>query len=514
MTKPAISAATGTIPGDSVDPTPPVLVESVPGSPSTQGLGARIRTAVIWRSGSQIAGQMIAWAATFLVIRILSPADYGLYAMTQVLLMLFTMLNGYGLASAVIQQPEVTTRQLRQVLGLLLLVNGALALLQLLAAPLAAAYYRAPMVAELLRVQAVIYLTTPFTALAYARLGRAMEFRRQAQVNLLCSLIGAAVALGGALAGWGVWALVWAPIAMFTSRAIGLTIVSHSWMWPLFDFRGAGTMARYGGVIAIGQIFAFTMTQADVLVAGRLFDAHVVGVYTTALFLTQIFNNKVIPPLNEVAFTAYSRMQDDRRALAQAFARAARAIMTAAMPFFMGLAVVTEPLVLTLLGQKWAATAPLIRYLALAMPFWTLFTLLQPATDALGRPGIALRNAMLGALIMPVAFILGGRYGIIGIASAWLIAYPMLMVVGLWRSLPVIGLPLRDLIRAVTPPVMASLAMAAAVLALDHVLPALAPLPHLLLLVGAGALVYCGWLLLFERSVVRDLLAMLRGQPR
>ena len=108
--------------------------------------------------------------------------------------------------------------------------------------------------------------------------------------------------------------------------------------------------------------------------------------------------------------------------------------------------------------------------------------------------------------------ILGG--GVIGLACAWLFGYPLYTAVGTMRSLPVIGLSVRDLARAVAPPVMASLAMAAAVLALDHVLPALAPLPHLLLLVGAGALVYCGWLLLFERSVVRDLLAMLRGQPR
>ena len=89
MNEPALSPLSSLIPGDSVDPTPPVTEES----PSTHGLGARIRTAVIWRSGSQIAGQVVAWASTFLVIRILSPADYGLYAMTQVLLMLERLFN-------------------------------------------------------------------------------------------------------------------------------------------------------------------------------------------------------------------------------------------------------------------------------------------------------------------------------------------------------------------------------------------------------------------------------------
>lgn len=161
----------------------------------------KIRRAVIWRSGSQIAGQMIAWASTFLVIRILTPEDYGLFAMTQVMLVLLTLLSGRGLASAAIQRQDVDKQTMRQIFGLLLLLNGALALAQIACAPLAAAYYREPMVADLMRVQALIYLTIPFASLGYAQLARTMEFHRQAQVNLVSALIGAVTALGGALAG-------------------------------------------------------------------------------------------------------------------------------------------------------------------------------------------------------------------------------------------------------------------------------------------------------------------------
>ena len=209
-------------------PTSPPETALGPDIASEPDFGRRIRRAVIWRSGSQIAGQIVAWASTFLVIRILTPEDYGLFALTQVMLMLFNLLNGYGLASAIIQRDEVAKQELRQIFGLLLLLNGALAVAQIACAPLAAAYYRQPMVADLLRVQALIYLTIPFSALAYAQLARSLEFQRQAQVNLASALIGAGVALGGALAGWGVWALVWAPIAMFATRALGLTIAARS----------------------------------------------------------------------------------------------------------------------------------------------------------------------------------------------------------------------------------------------------------------------------------------------
>src|SRR3546814_9297372 len=80
------------------------------------------------------------------------------------------------------------------------------------------------MVADLLRVQALLFLATPCIALPEVMMSRALDFRRQAIVNLLAAFAGAGTALGCALAGYGVWTLAYAPIAMFWTRAIGLTV--------------------------------------------------------------------------------------------------------------------------------------------------------------------------------------------------------------------------------------------------------------------------------------------------
>ena len=116
----------------------------------------QVRSAVIWRSGTQIFGQLVAWASTFMVIRILAPADYGLYAMSAVVLSLLNLMNGYGLANALIQQREVTPLMLRQLFGMLVVLNGALALAQFIAAPWIADYYGQPVVQTMLRWQALI----------------------------------------------------------------------------------------------------------------------------------------------------------------------------------------------------------------------------------------------------------------------------------------------------------------------------------------------------------------------
>ena len=124
--------------------------------PDDASFGTRVRSAVIWRSGTQILGQIISWGSTLVILRILDPSDYGLFAMTQVILAFLAFMNGYFFASSLIQADTVEPHQIRQAFGMLLIINCALALLQLAIAPLAADYYNQPMVAELLRWQSLL----------------------------------------------------------------------------------------------------------------------------------------------------------------------------------------------------------------------------------------------------------------------------------------------------------------------------------------------------------------------
>lgn len=431
--------------------------------------------------------------------------------MTGVVLVLLGLLNGYSFANAVIQDRGAGKAQLRQLFGLLIVINAVLALLQVLIAPLVAVYFGQPQVADLLRVQALIYLTNPFLALGYAVLSREMDFRKQAQVNMASAVIGAVVALAGALGGLGVWTLVLAPLATFASRALGTVSLARAWMWPSFDFRGARAMASYGSVVMAGQIFWFVQAQADIVIAGRVLNPTELGFYTTALFLAQLFVNKVVPPLNEVAFSAYARIQDDPQAAAQGFLKSVRIMMLLAIPFCVGLAAVSAPAVELMLGQKWLPAAPLVSLLALAMPFMTLHVMFAPATNALGAPRLGTRIAILGAVLMPALFLIGVMLdGARGIAMAWLVAYPLLTIVAAHWSLPVIGLAMRDLVAAILPPLLAGTAMGLAVISLDTLIGHHTLWLRLTVLVAAGAAVYGLGLGCFARGRLREVLDLLR----
>lgn len=479
-----------------------------------EDFGKRVKSAVFWRSGTQILSQLISWGATLAVIRILEPHDYGLFAMTSVVLVFLNFLNGYGLVSALIKSETVEPIRIRQAFGMLILLNSGLAAIQFFAvAPLAAVYYGEAIVADLLRWQALIYLSTPFVILPEAMLTRNLDFKKPAMVNLTVAVIGASVSLGMALNDYGVWTLVFAPVSMFWARAILLIIVTKFRLKPSFNFTGSGAIFGFGLTMLVSHGLYIVQTQSDIFIAARHVDAHLLGIYAEALFVAQLFATKFVPPLNEVAFPAYSRMQHDKAALSQGFLKAVRLIMLVACPLYFGMAISAEPFVETLLGEKWTEAVPIVTALALAMPFLTLQIVFHPAINALSVPKIILRNAIAGAVIMPCTYLVAIRYGVEAMAWSWLFSVPLLLAITIYQIRPFIGFRLRDLMLATLPGLGAALLMTAAVWTVDHLVMAYvwrdipAPL-HLAALTFSGALTYFALLFFGARATFDEVVGL------
>ncbi|HLL59297.1 MAG TPA: oligosaccharide flippase family protein, partial [Allosphingosinicella sp.] len=330
------------------------------------------------------------------------------------------------------------------------------------------------------------------------------------KINLLAALLNAATTLIFAKLGHGVWALIYGGLVLFGTRAVGLTLATKWLIPPSFRFKGAGRIFQFGSALVLAQFFWFLQSQSDIFIAGRLLAPHELGLYTTALFLTQALAHKFVPPLNEVAFAAYSRMQGQRDALGQAFLKGVRLVMLVTLPFYLGLAATAEPLVLTVLGEKWAESARLVQIVALSMPFFTLQILFAPANNGAGRAGTALKSALAGAVIMPACFLIGIQYGILGLALGCLVGFPILAAVTALISLPGIGVSAGALSRALMPGLLSSALMMLSVMAIGELLPQMVPQARLSILVVSGAALYAMLLFLFARPLLKEALALMR----
>jgi len=187
-----------------------------------------------------------------------------------------------------------------------------------------------------------------------------------------------------------------------------------------------------------------------------------------------------------------------------------RLIMLIALPFYFGLAVTAGPLVETILGWKWFEVAALVPILAMAMPMATLQILFAPASNALGRPGLAVRTGLVGALLLPLAFLAGIQWGMQGLAWAWLGGMTMLLGATIEMSLPVVGISRRALFLAVAPGFAASALMAGLVETADALLPETGAGARLAVLVILGIAAYAGLLFAFARPIVDEVIGLFR----
>lgn len=468
-----------------------------------------LHRALLWRTGGQAAAQLLLWSATFVVLRLLDPADYGLVAMAGVVTGFLALLSGQGFAAALIQTPALTHPDTARFLGLLLLINGGLASAQFGLAPSAAAYFDAPRVADLLRVQALAYLAIPFIAIPQALAQRALDFRTPALVDLAANTIGALTTVTLAWRGNGVWALVAGQMVPFGIRAIGLAVACGLPPLPRFDLTRIGALARFGGAVTLNGVVWFLYAQADIVIAGRLLTPHEVGLYSTAFFLAALPVAKLMPILTEVGFSAYARIASNPGAVAAGFAKAARLVSLIAFPMFAGLAAAAPVAIPVVLGPQWADAVPIVRLLALAMPLYAIANLFGPAVNALGRPRIQLGNALAGLAVMPVAFWVGATQAdAVGIAAAWALAYPLLFLFSAARSLGVIGIAPVALARAIAPAAIAALVMAGVVMAATAMAPPSAA--FLALIIVAGGITYGVTLRLAFPGRLHELVALAR----
>jgi O-antigen/teichoic acid export membrane protein len=184
--------------------------------------------------------------------------------------------------------------------------------------------------------------------------------------------------------------------------------------------------------------------------------------------------------------------------------------MLLGVPFSLGLASAADGVVPVVLGPKWAETAPVIALLGFAMPFMTLQALFGPAVNAAGHPGIYTRISLFGGVLLPLCFLAGIHWGLAGLASAWLVGYPLLVALSAAWVLPALRLSVREFLKAFLPPLVAGAAMAVVVRLVDRALPPMPALAHLALLVAVGGAVYGLWLLTLARARLTELVDLAR----
>jgi len=473
----------------------------------------KVLSGLYWTGAARLLGQIWSWAITIVVIRLLTPADYGLLAMATVFVEFFGMMAQFGVGTALVQAAEIDERKLRQMFGFAIVVNVGLFAAMYFGAPLIAVFFEEPRLVEIVRVLAVPFLVGIFAMIPEVQLSRKLDYKTLSLIGLTSAIAASLTTLVLALMGAGVWSLVWGSLVAAGWSTVSLNLVSPFFKLPEFSYRGTRALMLFGGNVTITRILWFWYSQADIIIAGKLFGKDLLGTYSVSMHLATLPATKLSTIINQVSFPAFARIQHDRERYASSFLLVVRLLSFVVFPMLWGMSSIAPELVQVLLGEKWlAATVPL-QLLALIMPVHTFAPFMNTAADAMGRADISTKQVFIASLVMPVAFIIGSQWGLIGLALAWVIAFPVVFAAAMMLFLPVIGLRASDLLGAMAPPVCACAGMYGAVTLARLILgPEVNDVVRMTALVLTGMAAYGALTAIFNRDGCGEVIRTLRGQ--
>jgi O-antigen/teichoic acid export membrane protein len=475
-------------------------------------VGRRALSGLKWNAAARLAGQLLNWAVTLVVIRLLTPADYGLMSMTIVFVGFLGIFSDLGLGLSVVQSKDLDEQLLRKIYGMVLVSHVALFALLFAAAPLVAAFFGDPQLVPLVQVISTQFALSAVSWVPGAMMTRQLRFRALSIIEFVSFATSALVTLLLALHGAGVWALVLGSFSKMLSRIVLINFACRVHFKPSFDFRGLGKALSFGGLSTLNGVLWHLFSQIDALILGKIAGKEALGIYTVAMQLATLPLSKVLSVVQPIAFPTFSRLQHDLPRVANAVLRAVRAAMLIAFPVFFGLSAVAPELVTVVLGHKWQAALIPLQLLPLVMPVRMTAGLVSPAVNGIGRPDIVVRNSATALTVMATGFCVGSYWGVLGVSLAWLILYPLTMIFNFKRSLAVLSLTRMDILRAMARPFGAAVAMYAMVFSARAALPPGLPQSvQLALLIGVGAVTYAALTVSFNRDELRALVRLARS---
>jgi O-antigen/teichoic acid export membrane protein len=459
--------------------------------------------ALRWNAIVRVLGQLITWSITLVVARLLSPADYGLLAMAVVFVEYIAILADMGLSTAIIQAPEIDRRKLRQILGVALLISLAASLVALAGSGAITRFYREPRLAPIIGMLSIQFLLNGLMAVPRGLAQRSLDFKRFSLIQLAGAITGALTTLGLAGAGKGVWSLVTGNLVNLAVQVVAANILWPFRHWPLFSIDSARQMISFGASVSGVGVLWLLWTSSDVWIAGRLLGKELLGAYSVGMQIASMPVSRFGQIVTQVAFPAFSRLQDDPEARQRNLTQSVRILSLAIFPVCWGLSAVAPELILAVIGERWAGAIVPLRVLALIMPLRMVGLFTASVVRSAGRADIDLHNTLLAILVMPPAFFAGCHWGLGGLSLAWAAVYPGLFVWNMRNYLAVLGLPFSSLPRFLGVPAVAGACMFAATFLLRWWFrPWQTHFGGLVALCTVGAAVYCAVAWRLDRAAV------------
>ncbi|MFN0015027.1 MAG: lipopolysaccharide biosynthesis protein [Saprospiraceae bacterium] len=423
----------------------------------SKSLSDRSLSAIAWAVMDKLSGSVVSFVVTILLARMLSPEDFGLVAMVMIFFEFSAVFVESGFSTALIREKTISEADKSTTFIFNLVAAVALYGVLFISAPYIASFFRQPMLTLIVRIMGISLIVNALSLVQHSVLIQQIDFKTQTIVRSASVLVSGGVAVVLAFQGWGVWSLV--------ARYALLDLMTTALFWLLSGWRPTMQFSResfrrlfgFGSKILAAAVLDKFFVHIYKLLIGKFFAAATLGFYTQAGTFTNMVINTLFRTVQSVTYPVLAKLQDDREKLKLGYRKMLQLSSFIIVPAMTVLGVLAEPVLSTLVGEKWLPAAPMLQLLCLSGVTYHFSTVNLNMLLVLGRSDLSLKLEVIKKVNIAIAIVIGIRYGIYGLIVGEVIATYVNLVINAYYSKKFLRYSLGEQVRDILPTVAFSL---------------------------------------------------------
>lgn len=382
---------------------------------------------LLWSFVDTIAGQGITFIVGIILARILSPREFGLIGMITVFIAVSESFINSGFSSALIRKKDCTNIDFSTVFYFNLAAGILFFLILFFTAPFIAGFFDEPKLKPIVQVLGIVLIIDSLTLIQRTILTKRIDFKLQARISVIASLGSGVIAIVMAYKGFGVWSLVAQRIAKQGLNSIFL------WLWnrwkPLlvFSMQSFKELFGFGSKLLVSGLIDTLYRNIYYLIIGKFFSAQELGYYTRADEFQRIPSQNLNGIIGRVSYPVLASIQDDKLRLKNNYQKLIRSTMFITFILMLGMAAAAEPMIITLIGEKWRPSIIYLQMLSFVGMMYPLHALNLNMLQVSGRSDLFLKLEVIKKILAIPTIVIGVIWGIkimiLGMMVNTLVAY-------------------------------------------------------------------------------------------
>ena len=371
--------------------------------------------ALVWSFLERFCQQGVQFFISVILARLLLPEEYGLVAMLTIFIAVAQSFIDSGFGQALIQKKNSNFLDECSIFYFNVFVGLVAAGLLCLLAPMIADFYRQPLLVPLTYALSLNLIFNSFSLIQTSLLIKHINFKVELIVSLIATSLSGGIGIAMAMNGFGVWSIVAQSVSRSFFRTISLWSLSKWRPTLAFSFKSLTSMLSFGFNLLLSGLLDTIFQNIYFLVIGKLFSPGLLGFYSRAKGLQQMFVANMALPMSRVAFPVFSGIQNDKVRLKRFVKKALKMNSFINFPIMIGLIVVAEPFVALLLTKKWLPCVPYFKLLCIVGLMYPLQVINLNVLKSLGRSDLFFRLEILKKILISLAILSTYRFGVLGL---------------------------------------------------------------------------------------------------